>query len=132
VDGIKDLPGIRLRKQPDPKGDAGYGIYLDLPNKAARDRCIAELRKRRIPAGTLSASVILPIEPAIMNKQTRHPNWPSFTSPEGRAIKYGPECCRQTLEIFDRFVQIRMGPKYTDRMIERIVAAIREVWSLLR
>jgi 8-amino-3,8-dideoxy-alpha-D-manno-octulosonate transaminase len=127
-DGIKDLPGIQLRKQPDPKGDIGYGIYFELENKQARDRCIDELRKRKIPAGTLTGSVLLPIHPGVMNKQTPHRNWPSFSSPEGQAIKYGPECCRQTLGIFDRFVLVRMGPKYTNRMVERIVAAIREVY----
>jgi len=128
LDGIRDLPGIRLRKQPDPKGDQGYGVYFELQNKEARNRGIAELNKRGIPAGTLSGSVILPIERSVMNKQTRHPKWPSFTSPEGRAIQYGPDCCRQTQAIFDRFVQVRMGPKYTDSMIARIVAAIREVY----
>jgi 8-amino-3,8-dideoxy-alpha-D-manno-octulosonate transaminase len=131
LDGIKDLPGLRLRKRPDPAGDLGYGVYFELENKEARDRCIRELGNRGIPAGTLSASVLLPTEPSVMDKRTRHPNWPSFSSPEGRAIKYGPECCRQTLGIFDRFVQVRMGPKYTDRMIDRIVAAIREVHPMV-
>jgi 8-amino-3,8-dideoxy-alpha-D-manno-octulosonate transaminase len=127
-DGIKDLPGIRFRRQPDPKGDIGYAIFLELENKAARDKCIGELRKRRIPAGTLSGSVLLPVAESVVNKRTRHRNWPSFNSPEGRAIEYGRDSCRQTLAIFDRFVQVRMGPKYNDRAIDRIVAAIREVY----
>lgn len=126
--GIKDLPGIRFRKQPDPEGDLGYGVYLDMPSRDARDRCIAGLRERKIPAGTLSGSVMLPVQPSVANKQTRHAAWPSFASPEGRAIKYGPETCRQSLQVFDRFVQIRMGPKYSDRTIARIIAAIREVY----
>jgi 8-amino-3,8-dideoxy-alpha-D-manno-octulosonate transaminase len=127
-DGIQDLPGIRLRKRPDPKGDIGYGVYFEMPSKEKRNRCIAELSKRRIPAGTLSGSVMLPAESAVINKQTRHPNWPSFTSPEGRAIRYGAETCPQSIEVFDRFVQVRMGPKYTQEMIDRIIAAIREVY----
>jgi len=131
LDGINDLPGLRLRKRPDPEGDLGYGIYFELKNKAARDRCMSELGKRKIPAGTLSGSVLLPTEPSVMNKQTRHPSWPSFTSAEGRAIAYGPDSCQQTIGIFDRFVQVRMGPKYTDRMINRIVAAIREVYPMV-
>jgi hypothetical protein len=84
---------------------------------------------RGVSAAAMSApgSVILPAAESVINKRARHPDWPSFTSPEGRAIKYGPETCRQTRDIFDRFVMIRMGPKYTDRMAERIVKAIREV-----
>lgn len=127
-EGIKDLPGIQLRKRPDPDGDTGYSIYFKLKNKEAKDQCIKELRKRKIPAGSLSGSVLLPVHPAVMNKETRHPNWPSFNTPEGKAIQYGPESCPQTLEVYDRFVQIRMGPKYTESENERIVAAIREVY----
>ena len=131
LDGIKDLPGIRFRKRPYPSGDLGYGVYFDLENKQARDKCIRELRGRKIPSGTLSGSVLLPIASSIMNKQTRHPNWPSFKSPEGQAIEYGPSCCRKTLELYDRFAMVRMGPKYTDRMIDRIIAAIREVYPMV-
>lgn len=127
-EGIVNLPGLKMRKRPDPQGDNGYAIYLELGDKQARDRCIKELRNRGIPASTLTGSVLLPVQKSVMEKQARHANWPSFTSPEGKAIQYGPDCCRQTLEIFDRFVQVRIGPKYTQAMNDRIVDAIREVY----
>lgn len=126
--GIKDLPGIHFRKHPDLKGDLGYAVYFKLSNREARDKCIDELRKRRIPAGRISGSVLLPVSDSVVKKQVRHPKWPSFNSPEGRAIEYGPDTCRQTLDVYNRFVQVRMGPKYTDRDTDRVVAAIREVW----
>ena len=50
---------------------------------------------------------------------------------EGKAIQYGPDCCRQTLEIFDRFVQVRIGPKYTQRINDHIIDAIRQVHAAL-
>jgi len=53
ADGIKDLPGVRFRKQPDPNGDLGYAVYLEMANKEARNRCISGLREKGIPAGTL-------------------------------------------------------------------------------
>lgn len=126
LDGIKSIPGIQLRKRPDPDGDIGYGVFVKCSNKAARDRFIQEMDKQRVGAGTLSGSVLLPIAESIVNKRARHPNWPSFTSPEGKAIQYGPECCKQTLEVYDRFVQIRIGPKFTDEMNDRIIAAIQK------
>lgn len=130
--GIQDLPGLQMRKHPDPQGDNGYAVYLQLGNKETRDLCIAKLRERKIPAGTLSGSVLLPIEESVINKRARHPKWPSFNTPEGKAVRYGPESCRQTLDIFDRFVQIRIGPKYTSEMNQRIVQAVREVYPLIR
>lgn len=127
--GIKDLKGIRLRKRPDPEGDIGYGVYFEVKDKSTRDRCIQELRKQRIPASTVTGSVLLPVAESVINKRTRHPSWPSFNSREGKAIKYGPDSCRQTLEIFDRFVQVRIGPKYTERINDYISDAIRNVCS---
>lgn len=129
--GIKNLPGIRLRHRPDPKGDIGYGVYFEMKDKATRNRCIEELRKRRVPASTLTGSVLLPVQESVINKRTRHPNWPSFNSPEGKKIKYGPDSCRQTLDIFDRFVQIRVGAKYTQRINDYIIDAIRQVYKSL-
>lgn len=124
-DGIRDLDGIRLRTRPDPEGDIGYGVYFEMKDKVARDRCIQELRKRKVPASTLTGSVLLPIEESVMNKRTRHPVWPSFNSPEGRAIRYGSDSCRQTLDVFDRFVQVRIGANYTQQINGYLIDAIR-------
>ena len=126
-DGIKTIAGIQLRHRPDPAGDIGYAVYFETPDKATRDRCIRELRERKVPASTLTGSVLLPIAESVINKRTRHPAWPSFNTPEGKQIQYGPDCCRQTLGIFDRFVQVRIGARYTQRIDDYIVDAIRQV-----
>ncbi len=130
-DGIKDIPGLKQRRRPDPEGDIGYGIFIQCKNKEARDQFIQEIEKRRIGASPITGSVLLPIAESIMNKRTRHPNWPSFLSPEGKAIQYGPESCQQTLEIYDQFVQIRIGPKFTNEMNDRIIAAIKETHDIV-
>ncbi len=125
-DGIRDTPGIRLRQRPDPAGDIGYSVFFEMKDKESRDRCIRELRNRKAPASPLGGSVLLPIEESVVNKRARHPNWPSFLSPEGRAMRYGPECCPRTLGIYDRFVQVRVGAKYTQRIDDYLIQAIRE------
>ncbi len=130
-DGIEDLPGVRLRNRPDPEGDIGYGVYFEMEDKAARDRCIQELRKRKVPASTLTGSVLLPVEESVVSKRTRHPAWPSFNSPEGRTMQYGPDCCRQTLGVFDRFVQVRIGAKYTSRINDYLIDAIRQSYAAI-
>ncbi len=126
-DGIKNVPGIRLRQRPDPAGDIGYCVGFEMQDKAARDKCIQGLRQRKVPASTLTGSVLLPTEESVINKRARHPNWPSFNSPEGKAIQYGPDSCRPTLGVFDRFVIVRMGPKYTEKIDNYIIDAIRQV-----
>lgn len=128
-DGIKDLAGIRLRHRPDPEGDIGYAVFFEMNDKAMRDRCIKELRSRKVPASTLTGSVLLPIQESVINKRTRHPDWPSFSSPAGKAIEYGPGSCRPTLEVFDRFVQVRVGAKYTGRINDYIIDNVRQVYK---
>jgi hypothetical protein len=130
-DGIKDLPGIRLRHRPDPEGDIGYSVFFEMKDKVMRDRCIRELRDKKVPAGTLSGSVLLPIQESVINKRARHSDWPSFNTPHGKKIQYGPETCRQTLDVYDRFVQVRVGPKYTQRINDYIIDAIRQVYTTL-
>ncbi|MEJ2705401.1 MAG: DegT/DnrJ/EryC1/StrS family aminotransferase, partial [Sedimentisphaerales bacterium] len=130
-DGIKDLPGIRLRRRPDPEGDIGYSVFFEMKDKTMRDRCIRELRNRKVPAGTLSGSVLLPVQESVINKRARHSDWPSFNTPRGKQITYGPDCCRQTLGVYDRFVQVRVGPKYTQRINDYIIDAVREVYQTL-
>jgi hypothetical protein len=125
--GIENLPGMRLRHRPDPEGDIGYSVFFETKNKESRDRCIRQLRQRKVPASTLVGSVLLPIQESVINKRARHPAWPSFNSPEGKRIKYGPDTCRQTLGIFDRFVQVRIGPRYTRRINDYIIDSIRSV-----
>jgi len=128
-DGIKDAPGLQPRQRPDPDGDIGYAVCFELKNKAARDHCIKELRNRKVPASTLVGSHLLPTEESVVNKRTRCANWPSFISPEGKAIQYGPDSCRQTLDVFDRFVEMRIGVKYTPRINDYMVRTIRTVCS---
>ena len=130
-DGIKKLADIRLRHRPDPEGDIGYAVFFEMRDKSARDRCIRELRQRKVPASTMTGSVLLPIAESVINKRTRHPDWPSFNSEEGKNIKYGPDSCRQTLEIFDRFVQVRVGAKYTERINNYIIDNICQVYKVL-
>lgn len=129
--GIKNVDGIRLRHRPDPEGDIGYSVFFEMPDKAARDQCITQLRQRKVPTSSLSGSVLLPIAESVIHKRARHANWPSFSSPEGKAIQYGPDCCRQTLGVFDRFVQVRIGPKYTRRIDDHIIDSIRQVHGAL-
>ncbi len=131
VGAIRDLPGLRLRQQPDPAGDIGYAVFIETAGRESRDHCIQALRQRQVPASPMSGSVLLPAEESVIQKRTRHADWPSFASPEGRAMQYGPGNCPQTLGVLDRFVQVRIGPKYTPRINEHLARAIREVHASL-
>ena len=127
-EGVSDLPGIRLRRLPDPAGELGTGVYIDFQTKERRDRFIALMKAENVSASPPSGSAILPVQAYIENKVTIHPAWPTFHSERGKAIRYGAASCPRTIETHDRFGGVLMDPKFTRRDTDDIVAAIRKVY----
>jgi 8-amino-3,8-dideoxy-alpha-D-manno-octulosonate transaminase len=125
-EGLADVPGLQLRHRPDPAGDIGSGVWLDLASTPRRDQFLAAMRAENVPAMAPSAVALVPLVPSVEQKMTVHPNWPSFTTERGRSIRYGAECCPQTIAIQRRFAGIPLDPKYTRGDIDDIVAAIRK------
>jgi len=127
-DGIRDLPGVKMRLLPDPGGELGTGVFLDFGTKARCDKFLAAMKAENIPASKPGGSVILPTQPHVMAKKTIHPNWPSFQSARGKAMKYGPETCPQTIDILARFGGVLMDPGFVRQDVDDIVKAIRKVY----
>jgi len=131
-EGIADLPGLKLRKTPDVEGDLGVTIFLDHGNRERRDRFLRAMRAEGIAARGPGGSVILPSNARIENKVTVHPDWPSFNSPQGKAIQYGAESCPRTIDFINRFGGVIMDPNFTDDDVKDIIAAIRKVYTAMR
>jgi len=127
-EGIADLPGLKMRKTPDQEGDLGVTVFLDHGTRQRRDQFLRALRAEGIGASGPGGSVILPIDGRIEKKVTIHPGWPSFTSPQGKAIRYGRECCPRTIDILGRMGGVIMDPNFTDDDVKDIVRAIRKVY----
>ncbi len=130
-EGLADLPDLHLRHRPDPQGDIGTGIWLGFASPAQRDKFLAAMRAENVPANPPLAVALVPLQPAVEQKLTAHPNWPSFVSERGRSIRYGAECCPRTIAIQHRFAGIALDPKYTSRDVDDIVAAIRKVHPVI-
>jgi 8-amino-3,8-dideoxy-alpha-D-manno-octulosonate transaminase len=126
-DGIRDLPGIRFRRLPDPEGELGSAVFLAFRNKEQCDRFKAAMKAEGVPASNPGGSVNLPALPYVIQKKTVHAGWPSFTSARGKSIQYAG-CCPKTTEILGRFAGPAMDPKFTRRDCDDIVAAIRKVY----
>jgi hypothetical protein len=75
--------------------------------------------------------VILPTDQRIENKATIHPEWPSFNTPEGKAMRYGATCCPRTIDIINRFGGVIMDPNFSEQELEEIVRAIRKVYTAM-
>lgn len=128
-DGIHDLPGLRLRHRPDPKGEIGTGVFLGFATREQRQKFADAMKAENVPVASPGGSVILPAVPEIEKKVTVAANWPSFSSPRGQAIRYGRECCPRTIDILSRYAGVMMSPKYTETDTADAVAAIRKVYA---
>lgn len=126
-EGIADLPGLKLRKSADLEGDLGSVVFLNCGTRQRRDTFLRALRAEGISAGGPGGSVILPADGRIAKKATIHPDWPSFNSPQGKAIVYGAESCPRTVDIIGRFAGVTIGPRYSDDDVKDVVHAIRKV-----
>ncbi len=129
--GIRDLPGVRLRKLPDPEGELGTGIFIGFRTSGERQRYAEAMRAENVPVSSPGGSVVLPVVPEIENKVTVAPGWPSFQTERGKAIRYGRECCPRTIDILSRFAGVMMDPKFTERDTADAVAAIRKVYPAI-
>ncbi len=130
-EGIADLPGLKLRKTPDQEGDLGVTVFLDHGTRQRRDAFLRALRAEGIAASGPGGSVILPVDKRIEDKVTAHPDWPSFNTPQGKAIRYGSECCPRTIDIIGRFGGVIMDPNFSEQDLNDIVRAIRKVYTAM-
>jgi 8-amino-3,8-dideoxy-alpha-D-manno-octulosonate transaminase len=126
--GIADLPGIELRKKNVPEGGTGSRILIWTKSKEQRDTFVKAMRAENVGAGPSSGSALLPIASYIEAKLGLEEGWPSFSGPRGKAITYGAECCPKTIDIWNRYVEIYMDPKYSDQDVKDVVAAVRKVY----
>ena len=102
-------------------------LYLLFQDREERDRFVAGMRAENVPASPPSGSLVLPAAPYIAQKVAPHPEWPTFRSERGKAIRYGEGCCPRTEEIFSRAAGVHIGPKYGESDLRDVVTAIRKV-----
>ncbi|MCW5979906.1 MAG: DegT/DnrJ/EryC1/StrS family aminotransferase [Bryobacteraceae bacterium] len=126
--GIRDLPGIKFRKRPDPAGETGDSVYLEFDSKERRERFLEAMKAENVPGRPPGGSVILPIQSYVEKKVTAQKDWPTWTVGRGKTIKYGAGSCPRTIDILNRFGGVSVDPKFTKRDDEDVIAAIRKVY----
>jgi 8-amino-3,8-dideoxy-alpha-D-manno-octulosonate transaminase len=131
IERVNRLPGIKMRRSNDYHGELHLTVDLLLPSQALRDQFLKAMRAENVPMDPPSAATILPAQASIVNKAVPHPAWPTFNWPRGKEIRYGADSVPRTMEIFNRTATLTVGPKYTDRVLDDIVAAITKVHTAL-
>jgi 8-amino-3,8-dideoxy-alpha-D-manno-octulosonate transaminase len=129
---LKPLPGIKLRPSNDPEGEIGISLDLLLPSKDLRDQFIKAMAAENVPMHVgIQGTTILPTMEYIAAKAAPHPLWPSFNTPRGKAMQYGPDCCPRSVDLKNRYASMYLGPKWTDADLDDVVAAVTKVHGAL-
>jgi 8-amino-3,8-dideoxy-alpha-D-manno-octulosonate transaminase len=125
---IKNLPGLKLRPSNDPQGDLHISLDLLMPTKDLRDQFIRAMTAENVP---MSVGILgtrnLPTMGYIEDKVAPHPQWPSFNTPRGKAMRYGAECSPRSIDLKNRYASLYIGPKWNDADLDDVVAAVTKV-----
>jgi 8-amino-3,8-dideoxy-alpha-D-manno-octulosonate transaminase len=132
VDGIAGLPGVTLRRIPDPTGDTGFEIYLSLPSMEQA----AELRKRldalnvncNKTTGTYCHYAREYCQSGLAHNPKASPfarfkSWP--------APGYRKEDFPRTESLIHGFIALPIGALYVDQDADYIAQALRQVHAEL-
>lgn len=131
IERVSRIPGIKMRRSNDYNGELHLTVDLLLSSQELRDQFLKAMKAENVPMERPSAAVVLPAQPPIANKAVPHPAWPSFNSPRGKELLYGADSVPRTMDIFNRTATLTVGPKYTDRDLDDIVAAVTKVYTAL-
>ncbi|MGO8813091.1 MAG: DegT/DnrJ/EryC1/StrS family aminotransferase [Terriglobia bacterium] len=130
---LKDLSGIKLRPSNDPEGDISISLDLLLPTHDLRNQFIQAMKAENIPMDVgIQGTRNLPTMGYIEDKVAPHPQWPSFNTARGKAMKYGAECTPRSIDLKNRYASMYIGPKWTDDDLNDVVSAVTKVHAALR
>ena len=129
---VKPLPGIKLRPSNDSEGEISISLDLLLPTEDLRDQFIKAMTAENVPMHVgIQGTTILPTMEYIAGKVAPHPLWPSFNTPRGKAMQYGPDCCPRSVDLKNRYASMYLGPKWSDADLDDVVAAVTKVHGAL-
>jgi dTDP-4-amino-4,6-dideoxygalactose transaminase len=128
VDGISGLPGIAIRRVPDPSGDTAFEIYLRLPSVEIAKDFRQRLDALNVNCNKTTGTYCHYAREYCQTGQAHAPAASPFTDVTdwpGRG--YRKEDFPRTESIIHDFVALPLGAAYTDDDADYIVRAVRRV-----
>jgi 8-amino-3,8-dideoxy-alpha-D-manno-octulosonate transaminase len=127
---LSECPGMKLRKAGDPEGDAGITFFMDMETPEQAEWFVKALSAEGIRVSPTSGCCNLLREKFVQDKRQVHPALPPFGAGwQGENVRYTPEQCPKTDEIFASMACVPLCPAMTDSDINDIGTAIVKVWD---
>jgi dTDP-4-amino-4,6-dideoxygalactose transaminase len=129
---IGDLPGLRLRRIPDPEGESGFETYFWVKSAEIRDAFRAALKSAGIPCDQMTGTYAQYRRPYVASGLAHAAAATPFNLKEPwPAIGYRAEDFLRTEDLIHRFVVIPVGLWHTEDDIDYIANVIRHVHDTL-
>ena len=125
-DGIRGVRGIRFRTINDEKGDAGNALILLLDSSEKSVAFCRAMGAENIPMNRLYAGRPVYMEPQIFHQRTADRSgfpFNQFDSP----VVYTEDMCPNAVRILPRNSVLNIGPTWTEKDDEDVIAAVRKV-----
>ena len=129
---LKDTPGLRPRDVPDADGDAGVRFGFLLEDGSRGQRFAAAMRAEGVPATNVYGGQPVYAQEQILHRRASwgdDPQRPLIPTGDGYGppVRYEMGMCPRTEAMLQRMYSIGVGPHYTDRDVDDVIAAVRKV-----
>ncbi|HEY1683750.1 MAG TPA: DegT/DnrJ/EryC1/StrS family aminotransferase [Tepidisphaeraceae bacterium] len=130
IAGIQDLPGLKMRRNPDPSGDTALEMYIIMPNIEKADELRAKLDALNVNCRKTTGSYCHYAREYCTTGLAHSPGASPFKEfSEWPAKGYRKEDFPKTESIVHRVVALPIGSMYSDEDADYIAKAVRHVWS---
>ena len=137
IEGIKDVPGIKVRPVNDPDGDTGICLMFYLENSEKVDDFAGALKAEGVDAaGVFNSGIpdwhIYAHWDHIINKSTPTEEGCPWTCPyhKGEDVTYTRDMNPKTLEYLSKVIHLDIPAQMTDEDCDMIALGIRKVASV--
>jgi len=132
LEGIGRLPGVELRRRPDPEGDGGSSISMFLPEAGLAKRFAKALIAEGVPAGQMYRGRPVYATESILAKRTASGKGGPWNCAEHPTeVEYRIGMCPQTEELVARSVIVVVAAGYTAEQCDAVTEAIVKVADAL-
>lgn len=138
IDGIKDLPGIKIRPVTDSAGDVAVCLMFYLDNAGKVEEFVKALLAEGLNAsGMYNSSIpdwhIYAHWKHIINQMTPNEIKCPWSCPyhKGEPVQYTADMNPRTLEYLGRIIHLDIPAQMTEEDCDMIIAAIRKVAAVL-
>jgi 8-amino-3,8-dideoxy-alpha-D-manno-octulosonate transaminase len=129
---IGDLPGLKLRRIPDPAGESGFETYFWVDTMERRDAFRSRLAAAGVPCDQMTGTYAQYRRAYVATGLAHAPGATPFTvGPNWPERGYRVEDFPQTEDIIHRFVVIPVGVTHTDEDMDYIAVVIRRIHAEL-